>query len=215
MHRQLRIQEASDNLFSGLIQRPTAGTPGGRTIRPGNRKRRLALLSRPRGPVRRASQAARFGLAFLALILPAIAMYPSIHAFAIASREQTIANQFAPEVVRQRDDLKLVRLPHALETIEAMPSLADFITSSSEDAAPTTDRAFIVWAQTELATYRTTSAVELYGPNGRLVSRFALILPEYGTTNDRAGSCDEWELYEEVSPFGSSLRPVLRASRAI
>ena len=81
----------------------------------------------------------------------------------------------------QREDLKLVRLPHALEAIDAMPSLAEFVTSSSEDAAPTTDRAFIVWSQTELATYRTTSAVELYGPNGRLVSRFALILPEYGT----------------------------------
>src|SRR5205814_8797291 len=86
---------------------------------------------------------------------------------------------------------------------------------SSDLQAPTTDRAFIVWSQTELAAYRITSAVELYGPNGRLVSRFALILPEYGTTNDRSGSCDEWELYEEVSPFGSTLRPVLRASRAI
>src|SRR6185436_11582041 len=137
------------------------------------------------------------------------------HAFAIASKEQTIATAFAPQVASQRADLKLVRLPHALEAIEAMPSLAEFVTSSSEDAAPTTDRAFIVWSQTELATYRTTSAVELYGPNGRLVSRFAMILPEYGSTGVRAGSCDEWELYEEVSPFGSSLRPVLRASRAI
>ena len=174
-----------------------------------------ALLSRPRGRARRASQAARLGLLFLALLLPAMALYPSIHAFATASREQTIARDFAPQVARQRDDLKEVRLPHALEAIDAMPALDEFVTSSSEDQAPTTDRAFIVWSQTELATFRTTSAVELYGPNGRLVSRFALILPEYGSTNDRAGSCDEWELYEEVSPFGSSLRPVLRASRAI
>ena len=142
-------------------------------------------------------------------------MYPSIDAFATASREQTIATDFAPQVARQREDLKLVRLPHTLDAIEAIPSLAEFVTGSSEDQAPTTDRAFIVWSQTELATYRITSAVELYGPNGRLVSRFALILPEYGTTNDRTGSCDEWDLYEEVSPFGSTLRPVLRASRAI
>jgi signal transduction histidine kinase len=173
------------------------------------------VLSRPHGPVRRASPAARLGSLFLALLLPAIALYPSINAFATKSREQTIASDFAPQVARQREDLKLVRLPHALEAIEAMPSLAEFVTSSSEDQAPTTDRAFIVWSQTELATYRITSAVELYGPNGRLVSRFALILPEYGSTNERTGSCDEWELYEEVSPFGSTLRPVLRASRAI
>jgi signal transduction histidine kinase len=174
-----------------------------------------AVLSRPHAPIRRASQAARFLILFVALLLPAVAMYPSIDAFATDSREHTIATDFAPQVARQREDLKLVRLPHALEAIEAMPSLAEFVTSSSEDQAPTTDRAFIVWSQTELATYRITSAVELYGPNGRLVSRFALILPEYGTTNDRTGSCDEWDLYEEVSPFGSTLRPVLRASRAI
>ena len=175
----------------------------------------VAVLSRPHAPIRRASQTARFGLLFVALLVPSIAMYPSIDAFATESREQTIATDFAPQVARQREDLKLVRLPHALDAIEAIPSLAEFVTSSSEDQAPTTDRAFIVWSQTELATYRITSAVELYGPNGRLVSRFALILPEYGTTSDRAGSCDEWDLYEEVSPFGSTLRPVLRASRAI
>jgi signal transduction histidine kinase len=174
-----------------------------------------AMLARPHAPLRRASQAARLGLLFVALLLPAMSMYPSVDALATASREQTIATEFAPQVARQREDLKLVRLPHALEAIEAMPSLDDFVTSSSEDQAPTTDRAFIVWSQTELATYRITSAVELYGPNGRLVSRFALILPEYGTSNDRAGNCDEWDLYEEVSPFGSTLRPVLRASRAI
>jgi signal transduction histidine kinase len=174
-----------------------------------------ALLAKPRGPIRRASQAGRLGLGFLALLLPAAAMYPSVHDLAIASREQTIATEFAPQVARQRDDLKLVRLPNALEAIDAMPSLADFVTSSLEEEGPTSDRAFIVWSRTELATYRTTSAVELYGPTGRLVSRFALILPEYGTTTDRSGSCDEWELYEEVSPFGSTLRPVLRATRAI
>ena len=114
-------------------------------------------------------------------------MYPSLDAFATATRERTIAADFAPHVARQREDLKLVRLPHALDAIEAMPSLAEFVTSSSEDQAPTTDRAFIVWSQTELATYRITSAVELYGPNGRLVSRFALILPEYGTTERSSG----------------------------
>jgi signal transduction histidine kinase len=173
------------------------------------------LLGRPRGALRRASQAARAGAAFAALVLPAIAMYPSMHAFAAQSKEALVARVYAPQVQRQRDDLKAQRLPHALEAIDANPALADLVTTLSEDAAPTTDRAFIVWSRTELATYRTTSAVELYGPNGRLVSRFALILPEYGTASDPRGGCDEWDLYEEASPFGSTLRPVLRASRAI
>jgi hypothetical protein len=75
-------------------------------------------------------------------------MYPSIDAFATASRERTIATDFAPQVARQREDLKLVRLPHTLDAIEAIASLADFVTGSSEDQAPTTDRAFIVWPPT-------------------------------------------------------------------
>ena len=41
---------------------------------------------------------------------------------------------------------------------------------------------------------RTTSAVELYGPNGRLVSRFALNLPEYTTTTYLPGRCEDWDL---------------------
>jgi signal transduction histidine kinase len=178
------------------------------------------FVSRARGPFRRASQAARLGTLFLALVLPAVALYPSIHAFATASKEHLVATEFAPQAASQREDLQSRRLPHSLETIDALPaegngSLADLVTSSAEEAAPTTTRAFIVWSQTELARFRTTSAVELYGPNGRLVSRFALNLPEYGAVPFEGGSCDDWELYEEVTPFGSTQRNVLRASRAI
>ena len=173
------------------------------------------LLSRPQAAARRSSQAARLGLFFLGLALPAFALYPSLDAFASAAKERLVESQLAPQVESQREDLQLRRLPQALEAIDATSSLAEFVTSSSEDAAPTTDRAFIVWSQTDLASSRTTSAIELYGPNGRLVSRFALDLPEYATTEYRGGSCTEWEVYEEVSPFGSTLRNVLRASRAI
>jgi signal transduction histidine kinase len=174
-----------------------------------------ALLSRPRAAARRASQAARLGVAFLGIALPALALYPSLDAYAVASKERLVETQLAPLVASQREDLQVRRLPQALEAIDAMTSLREFVTSSAEDAAPTTDRAFIVWSQTELASSQTTSAVELYGPNGRLVSRFALDLPEYTPTEYRGGSCTDWELYEEVSPFGSTLRNVLRASRAI
>src|SRR5262249_53277397 len=54
----------------------------------------------------------------------------------------------------------------------------------------------------------------LYGPGGTLVSRFALNLPEYTSTLHFAASC-RWEVFEEVAPFGSSERHVLRASRGI
>lgn len=172
-------------------------------------------LSRPRGGARRASQAARLGLFFVALAGPAVAWYPSLDAYAVASRERMVTDDFAPLVARQREDLQSSRVPHTLETIDASTTLTAFVTNASEDAAPTTDRAFIVWSQTELARTRTTSAIELYGQSGRLVSRFALDLPEYGATEFRGGACGRWEIYEEVSPFGSAQRNVLRASRAI
>ncbi|MGC4082013.1 MAG: HAMP domain-containing sensor histidine kinase [Vicinamibacterales bacterium] len=174
-----------------------------------------ALMARPRGATRRASQAARLGLLFVGLVVPALALYPSLNAFTVASKERAVASELAPTVASLREDLQSRRLPQTLEAIDAMASLSDFVTSSSEDAAPTTDRAFIVWSQTELARSRTTSAVELYGMNGRLVSRFALDLPEYASPEYRGGACADWELYEEVSPFGTALRNVLRASRAI
>ena len=75
-------------------------------------------------------------------------------------------------------------------------------------------RAFLVWSGTDLNVYRLTSAVELYGADGRLVSRFALNLPDYAAPPHQAAAC-RWAVVDEMSPFGSSERHVLRASRAI
>ena len=173
-----------------------------------------ALLARPRGTTRRASQAARLALFFLALVLPAVAFYPALDAFAVQSKERVVVEELAPVVGSQREAIQH-RLAQALDAIDAMPTLAEFVTSSGEDAAPTTDRAFIIWSQTELAASRTTSAVELHSAGGRLVSRFALDLPEYAPAEYRGGACSRWELFEEVSPIGSSISNALRASRAI
>jgi signal transduction histidine kinase len=171
-------------------------------------------LSRPGGRTRRASQAARLGMLLLALLVPAVAMYPSLHAFANEAKERLVVTEFGPQAASQREDLSTRRLPAALEEIDAMRSLREFVAGSAETATPTTDRAFLVWSQTELARYRLTSAIELYGQPGRLVSHFALNLPEYTTADFSATSCD-WDLVEEVSPFGSTERNVLRASRGI
>src|SRR5262249_40046986 len=46
-------------------------------------------------------------------------------------------------------------------------------------------------------------------------SRFALHLPEYTSARPRATSCSWDELFDEVSPFGSSERHVLRTARGI
>jgi len=173
------------------------------------------MLAALRRPARRASQSARVGGLYLALLMPAVAVYPSLQAFASEAKEELVAGEFAAQVASQREDLQSRRLPDALEAIDAMRNLGDLVTAPEQDASPTTDRAYIVWSRTELATYRTTSAVELYSANGRLISRFALNLPEYVAGSYATGSCDDWESYEEASSVGSSTRNVLRASRAI
>ena len=94
-----------------------------------------------------------------------------------------------------------------------MPSLNEFLIEPADDTA-SADAAYQLWSQTDLAAARVTSAVELYRSDGRLVSRFALNLPEYAITNFRAAGC-RWDVIDEISPIGSSERHVLRASRGI
>ena len=165
------------------------------------------------GPrLRRASQAARLGAVFAGLVLPALAMYPALFAFATIAKEHLVADVYGPEALSQREDLQR-RLQQAIDQIDSLPSLAEFVAPS--DTTPATDRAFILWSRTDLGRYRLTSAVELYKPDGSLVSRFALHLPEYTTSRGQSRSCNWEELFEEVAPFGSSERHVLRTSRAI
>ncbi|PYR59575.1 MAG: hypothetical protein DMF91_14510, partial [Acidobacteria bacterium] len=165
------------------------------------------------GRARHASQAARLFGFFLALLVPAVAAYPSLLAFATAAKEHLVAAEFGPQAASQREDLRK-RLFATLDEIDALPSLTDFVASMPDVITPNIDLAFRVWSQTDLQTFRLTSAVELYGADGRLVSRFALNLPEDPASNYLATRC-EWDLFEEVSLFGSSERKVLRASRGI
>jgi signal transduction histidine kinase len=170
-------------------------------------------ISTLRRRARRAPQAVRLVALFLALLVPALAMYPSLLAFTTASKERLIATDYAPLAARQRQDLQDA-LYATLDAIDARPNLAELVERSKDATLPTPDRAYQVWWVTELRIYRLTSAVELYAANGRLVSRFALNLPEYATAVHEPTGCD-WEVLDEVLPFGSSQRHVLRASRGI
>src|SRR5262249_43050443 len=138
-----------------------------------------AFLVRPHGRLRRASQAARLAVFCGSLVLPAVAMYPSLEAFATSARETWIASRFGPHALSLRDDLQR-QLDRTLEAIDGMPGLSALIDGRSEDSGLTTDEAFTIWANTALAEARVTSSVELFAATGELVSRFALNLPEYG-----------------------------------
>jgi len=123
----------------------------------------------------------------------------------------------APQAIRQRDEVQAT-VRRAMTQVDAVAGLADLVRSQAPPAAGQvpTEYAFLVWSQTDLAAYRLTSAIELYGESGAITSRFALNLPEYTQAQQRwqEGSCD-WEVFEEVSPFGSEERRLLHAGRGL
>ncbi len=166
---------------------------------------------------RHASQAGRMLALLVALMLPAFSVYPSLFIHAERSKRQLIETRFAPQATSQRDELQR-HVRHTLAQIDALPGLADLVTATppAEPGPVPTDAAFLIWSQTDLARYRLTSAIELYGRDGTLVSRFALNLPEYTSTQQRwqEPGC-RWDLFEEVSPFGSEERRLLHAGRGI
>jgi signal transduction histidine kinase len=171
-------------------------------------------LAHFRHRLRRASQAMRLWAFFVALVGPSLAMYPSLAALMTAAEERLISSAYGPATVDQRKELQDV-LYASLDEIDTVPELTNLFTEPRGSAAPTPTAAFFVWSQTGLNVNRLTSAVELYGPSGRLVSRFALNLPEYADRPHREASCSTWDLVDELSPFGSAQRHVWRASRAI
>ena len=170
-------------------------------------------VRRVSGRLRRSSQSARIVSGFVALLVPAVAMYPSVLAFGTETKERLIADEYGPQASSQRADLER-RVRATLTEIDAIPALAQFVTGVDVDT-PTTDRAFVVWSPTQLAVYRLTSAVELFNADGRLVSRFELSLPEYLAATFRPTSCRWQDIVDDVSPFGSSDRHVLRTGRGI
>ena len=169
----------------------------------------VVLTTLPRR-LRRGSQVGRLVAVFAGFVVPAIAMYPSLLSYATASKERLIATRYAPRAANQRNQVQQA-LAETRSQIDRMKTLGDFVRSTG---TPTTDSALAVWRTTSLASSRLTSAIELYGADGALVSRFALNLPEYTTPRYEATSC-QWEVFEEVQLFGASERDVPRASKGI
>ncbi len=165
---------------------------------------------------RRATQGVRLIGRLMLLALPALFVYPALFHFAGEAKRRLIETDFAPQALRLGTELRQ-HLSQSLAQIDGVPQLADLVKVATDRTgnAVTTDAAFAVWSLTDLAQFRLTSAVEIYGPEGRLVSRFALNLPEETSLEHwRPPSC-RWEMYGEVSPFGAEERRVLHAGRGL
>ena len=169
---------------------------------------------------RHASQAARLVSLFAALALPAIVFYPTLVQLARIETEQMIATELSPQALAHRSELQ-VQLRRSLAQIDRLPDLQELVAPPAAPAAaasaegPESDRAFFVWSQTDLAARRLTSSIELYGREGRLVSRFALNLPAgAAATQQWTESGCGWDIFGEPLA-GTEDRVLLHAGRGI
>jgi len=166
---------------------------------------------------RHGSQAFRLLLLALGIVVPVLASYPVVFSQVSQAKRDLVETRYAPQARNQRQTIQRL-LQSSLAQIDALPSLNDLVTAAPVpgDTDASTERAFQLWRNTSLAEYPITSSVELFGADGRLVSRFAFNLPDDLTTTPRAeeDQCT-WTIFEEVSPFFAEERRVLHAGRTV
>ena len=167
---------------------------------------------------RHASVAARILTLFVAFLVPALLLYPSIEFFAGRAMRRLIAEQYAVEALNHPQELQ-DRLSQTLNEIDALAALPTLVGEGGVAPCPRpgTEGAFLVWKQTALARARLTSAVELYDRRDCMIYRFALDFPEYTGTAQAplATSRCNWDVFGEAAPFGSGERNMLHAERKI
>ena len=172
--------------------------------------------ARMRAWFRHASESGRLAAILGVLIVPAVFAYPAIADQGTAARRRLIEEALAPATAGHPEAI-LASLSEAQGEIDAllndMPVAPDVFRPAAD--GPTPDAAFSVWRQTSLARLRLTSAVELYGPDRSLVSRFALNFPDAPAVPSFQGTSCDWEVYGEVFPSGAEERRVLHAERGI
>jgi signal transduction histidine kinase len=170
------------------------------------------------GAIRRAyrhtTHAMRLVLLFGALAGPPLVTYPLTAAAADEAARALIEAEFAPAVLSQ-PQVVLTSLTRAQEEIDALPQLDLLIATAPQGDGSS---AYAVWSRTSLATARLTSEVELFGADRRLVSRFALNVPEYPYGDEVPtweGTSCTWDVFGEVARTGAQERVMLHAERAV
>ena len=177
----------------------------------------IAALMAPRLALwyRQTTVVSRILALFLAFLLPALLIYPSVAFFVDRSTRRLIQERYAVETVEHPARL-LARLQEALAELDAQ-RLPFTALETQPTAVPRTDLAFSIWNKTALARNRLTSDVELFDPDGNLVSRFALNFPEYtGASLKPQGTLPcQWDVFGEAQPFGAEERRMLHAQRSV
>ncbi len=101
------------------------------------------------------------------LLIPAFVLYPSVHHFADRGLRRLIEEEYARQAKDQRPELQ-GKLRTVLQQIDALdiPNLA----ASPRAQQGASNIAFDMWANTNLATERLASSLELYDAEGRLAA---------------------------------------------
>jgi len=163
---------------------------------------------------RHASPSTRLLSLCVAAVIPAVIWYPIVAFSGNRSTERLIESAYAPTTMDLPQQLRR-ELARAIEDVNRLPDLSDLLAQSpGEPRGTSTDAAFLVWSQTGLSRSRLTSALELFGPDGRLLSRFALNVPDYGIDRSSAQTRCEWDTYGEVTSFGAREQATLHAERS-
>jgi signal transduction histidine kinase len=177
-----------------------------------------AIAALAAGPVRRryrrASQSTRLLVLCAATVLPALILDPLGSLSSQRAIETLIERDYAPATLGHAERL-LLELNLATAEIDAMDDLEALVTRPPGSTTISTDAAFSVWSGTGLSRARLTSAVELYGPDGALTSRFALNVPEYGTEPSSVDTACSWEVFGESGSFGAEELRMLHAERGV
>src|SRR6185369_14922990 len=101
-------------------------------------------------------------------------LYPSLVNFVDLANRRLIEGQYAVQARDHPQEL-LNHLNDALRQIDQVPQIGELAAAAhAVNERPSTEPAFTLWRETDLNTFRLTSAVEVYGPDGTLASRFAL-----------------------------------------
>ena len=167
------------------------------------------------GWYRRGSRALQLAVLFFLVVGPALLLLPTLERHTDRTRRGLIETLYTSQVMGHAVELQ-ARLSSSLQQVDRLDWLPPLLGGGPRGDTSVGEAAFAVWSQTDLAEFRLTSAVELYGIDDELVSRFALNFPEYGVTArawDGAGC--RWEVSGEAMPFGSGERRVLRAGRNV
>ena len=166
---------------------------------------------------RHGSQAFRLTLLTLGLVVPAAAFYPTLFQLAYQAKAQLVQTSYATQALAQGENVEAL-LDSSLMQIDDSEGLIEELTRSLASDESMSDRAFQLWQMTALANYPVTSSVEVFGPDGTLVSRFAFNLPEDPSAIDSQRSEETrcvWEKVAEVNPFFAEERRILHAGRQL